>query len=133
MRFNRNFARIGELDRVADEIDQDLRQAASVAVPGGNSGASSSLNASFLSAASGTLERAADGLGNILNRVIGEFEDKLSGLDLGQVKHVIDQSEQMPPVGLKPFEYAKHFLGWLAVSAVRHQFGIAKDGIERRA
>jgi hypothetical protein len=36
-------------------------------------------------------------------------------------------------VGLKSFEYAKHLLGWLAVSAIRHQFGIAKDGIERRA
>jgi hypothetical protein len=31
--FDGNFPRIGELDGVADEIDQNLRQAASVAVP----------------------------------------------------------------------------------------------------
>src|SRR6516225_8648589 len=28
---------------------------------------------------------------------------------------------------------AKHLLRWLTVSAVRHQFGIAQDGIEWRA
>jgi hypothetical protein len=39
----------------------------------------------------------------------------------------------MPAVGLKALEYAKHLLGWLAISAVRHQFGIAQDGIERGA
>src|SRR5215469_2911961 len=36
----------------------------------------------------------------------------------------------MLAVGLKAFEYAEHLLGWLAVSTVRHQFGIAQDGIE---
>ena len=44
-----------------------------------------------------------------------------------------DESEQVLAVGLKPFEYAKHLLGWLTISAVRHQFGVAQDGIERRA
>src|SRR5215467_8862874 len=39
----------------------------------------------------------------------------------------------MPAVGLKSFEYAKRLLRWLTVSAVRHQFGIAQDGIEWRA
>ena len=39
----------------------------------------------------------------------------------------------MPAIGLKAFEYGKHFLGWLTVSAVRHQFRITQDGIERRA
>src|SRR5215472_6961235 len=36
-------------------------------------------------------------------------------------------------VGLKAFEYAEHLFGWLAVSAVRHQFGVAQDSIEGRA
>src|SRR5262249_46820910 len=56
-----------------------------------------------------------------------------TGLNLRQIEHVIDQSEQVLAVGLKPLEYAEHFLGWLAVSAVSHQFGIAEDGVERRA
>jgi hypothetical protein len=72
-------------------------------------------------------------LGNVLNAVIGQFEHKLTGLDLGQIEHIIDESEQVPAIGFKPFEYAKHFFGWLAISPVRHQFGIAQDGIERRA
>src|SRR6516162_1155906 len=75
-------------------------------------------------------QRAANGLGNVLNAVIRKFEFELAGLDLGKIEHVIDESEQMLTVGLKPFEYANHLLGWLTVSAVRHQFGIAQDGIE---
>ena len=55
------------------------------------------------------------------------FEYELASLDLGQVKHVIDESEQVLAVGLKPFEYAKHILGRLAISAVRHQFGVIQD------
>src|SRR5215472_9549578 len=79
------------------------------------------------------LKRAANGLRDILNGIIGEFEDELAGLDLGKVEHVIDEPEQVSAVGLKALEYAKHFLGWLTISAIRHQFGIAQDGIERRA
>src|SRR5215471_7363365 len=79
------------------------------------------------------LQRTAHGLGDVLNAVIGKFENQLAGLDLGQIKHVIDQPEQMLAVGLKPFEYSKHLLRWLTVSAVPHQFGVAENRIERRA
>ena len=58
---------------------------------------------------------------------------QLPCFDLGQIEHVVDKPEQVPAVGLKAFEYAKHLLGRLAVSAVRHQFGIAEDGVERCA
>jgi hypothetical protein len=34
-------------------------------------------------------------------------------------------------IAFKPFEYAQHLLGWLTVSAVRHQFGVTQDGVER--
>jgi len=36
-------------------------------------------------------------------------------------------------VGLKALEDAQHFLRWLTISAVRHQFGVAQDGVEGRA
>jgi hypothetical protein len=39
----------------------------------------------------------------------------------------------MPAVGFKSFEYAEHLVGLLTVSAVRHQFGVAQDGVERCA
>jgi signal transduction histidine kinase len=36
-------------------------------------------------------------------------------------------------IGLKPLEDAEHLLRRLAVSAVRHQFGVAQNGIKRGA
>src|SRR5262249_61391478 len=60
---------------------------------------------------------AANGLGDVLNAVIGKFENQLAGLDLGQIEHVIDESEQMLTVGLKTLEYAQHLLGWLTGSS----------------
>ena len=73
--------------------------------PGGSCGPISTLNAKFLVSRQ-RLKRAAHGLSNILNAVIGKFEHQLAGLDLGQIEHVIDQSEQMLAVGLKAFENA---------------------------
>ena len=57
----------------------------------------------------------------------------LACFDLGEIEHVIDQPEQVLAVGLKPLEDAQHLFRRLAVSAVSHQFGIAQDGVERRA
>ena len=39
----------------------------------------------------------------------------------------------MLAVGFKALEDAQHLLRRLTVSAVRHQFGVAQDGVERRA
>src|SRR5262249_39359012 len=127
-----DFARICELNRVADEIDEDLSQAATIATAGRQFGRHLDLKGELLVCRQ-RLKGATDGLGDVLNRVIGQFENQLTGLDLGKVEHVIDESKQVLAVGLKAFEYAKHLLGWLAVSAVRHQFGVAQDGVERRA
>src|SRR5262249_43021563 len=79
------------------------------------------------------LKRAADGLGNVLNAVVGEFEFQLTSLDLGEVKHVIVEPKQVLAIALQSLEHSQHLFRRLAVSAVRHQFGIAKDGIEWRA
>src|SRR6516225_1522233 len=127
-----DFAGIGKLDGIANEIDQDLRQAATVTVPWRQFAGKLKLECELLVSRE-RLKRAADGLSNVLNAIIGEFENELTGLDLGQIEHVIDESEQVFAVGLKAFEYAKHLLGRLAVSAVRHQFGVTQDGVERCA
>src|SRR6516164_9681247 len=129
---NGDLASIGELDGITDEIDQHLRQAATVTVPWRQFAGKFKLERELLVRCQ-RLQRAANRLGNVLNTVIGEFKHKLASLDLGQIEHVIDQSEQVPAVGLKAFEYAKHLLRWLTISAVRHQFGIAEDRIKRRA
>src|SRR5215475_4648425 len=49
--------------------------------PGGSSAAISTLSASFLSDAKGS-QRAADGLGNILDAIIGQFEHELARFNL---------------------------------------------------
>src|SRR6516165_9917054 len=124
-----DFARISELDGITDEIDQDLRQAAAVAMARGQLRSHFDFEPEFFVSRQ-RLQSAANRLRDVLDGVIGKFEFELAGLDLGKIEHVIDESEQMLTVGLKPFEYANHLLGWLTVSAVRHQFRIAQDGIE---
>src|SRR5262249_27604521 len=79
------------------------------------------------------LQRAANRLGNVLNGIIGQFELELASLDLGEVEHVIDQSQQMSAVSLKALENTQHLLRWFTTCAICHQLGIAQDGIERRA
>src|SRR5262249_12836754 len=122
---------VGELDCVANEIDEDLRQAPSVTAARGQLRSHLDFEHELFVGCQ-RLQRAANRLGNILNGIIGQFEDKLASLDLGQIKHVIDEPEQMLTVGLQAFEYAKHLVRWLAVSTVRHQFGIAEDSVEGR-
>src|SRR6516165_8920072 len=129
---NGHLASIGELDGVADQIDQDLGQAAAVTVARRQFGGHFDFERQLL-ISSQRFKRAADSLRNILDAVIRQFEYKLAGLDLRQIKHVIDESEQVLAVGLKSFEYSKHLLGRLTISAIRHQFGVAEDGVERRA
>src|SRR6516165_2981436 len=127
-----NFARISELDGVPNKIDQNLRQSSAVTMAWWQFRGHLDFEGQLFVSRQ-RLQRAANGLGNVLNAVIRKFEFELTGLDLRKIKHVIDESEQVLAVGLKSFEYAKHLLGRLAVSAVRHQFGIAQDGVERRA
>src|SRR5262249_46848011 len=121
-----------ELNGIADEIDQNLRQAAPITATGRQFGDHLDLEPELLVGCQ-RLQRAANRLGNVLNAVIGKLEDELAGLDFGQVEHIIDESKQVLAVGLKAFEYAEHFLGWLTISAIRHQFRVAQDGVERRA
>src|SRR5262249_20459246 len=113
------FAGIGELNGIADEIDQDLRQAAAITMTGRQFESNLDFE-SELFVSRQRLQRAAEGLGNTLDAVTGQFEHDLAGLDLGQMEHVIDHPEQVPAVGLKPFEYAEHLLRRLTICAVRH-------------
>ena len=127
-----HFARIGELDGVADQIEQHLRQAAFVAAAAGQVGRHIGLECELLVERQ-RLDRVVDRLGHVLQRIIGEVERELAGLDLGKVEHGVDQAEQMPAVALDPFEHGLHLVRRLAIDAVRDQLGVAQDGVERRA
>jgi hypothetical protein len=108
---NSHLAGVRELYGVADEIDQNLRQAPSVTAPRGQLRSHLDFEHELFVGCE-RLERAADGLGNVLNAVIGEFEFQLTGLDLGEVEHVIHEPKQVLAVGLKTLEDAEHLPGW---------------------
>src|SRR5262249_16260863 len=127
-----NFARISELDGVANKIDQNLRQSSAVTMAWWQFRGHLDFEGQLFVSRQ-RLQRAADGLGDVLNAVIGKFKYELASLDLRQIEHVMDESEQVPAVGLQALEDAHHLFGWLAVCAVRHQFGVAQDGVKRSA
>ena len=79
------------------------------------------------------LDRDIDALHQFGERIVGQRQRELPGLDLGEVEHVVDQPEQMLAVGLHPLQHAAHFFRRFAVDAVEDQFGVAEDGVERRA
>ena len=102
---DRDLARVGELDRVADEVEQDLGEAALVAARhAAGSAAIPTFNARFFCAASGSTARQ-HGVHDLLDRVVGERKRELPGLDLGQVEHVVDQPEQVLAVALDALEH----------------------------
>ena len=67
---------------------------------------------------------------DLLERVVGEVERQLTGLDLGEVEHVIDQAEQVLAVGVQAIEHLTHLFGRLAIDIVEDELGVAQDGIE---
>jgi len=70
-----DLAGIGELDGVADEIDQNLRQAAAVATAGRQLWGNLDFETKLLVRRQ-RLKRAANGLRDVLNGIIGEFEQQ---------------------------------------------------------
>ena len=77
-----HFTGVGELDGVADKINEDLGQAPPVAVARGQLRSDLDFEPEFLVGRQ-RLQRAADGLRDVLNAVIGKFEFELASLDLG--------------------------------------------------
>src|SRR5215472_17399093 len=84
-----DFAGIGELNGVAHKIDQYLRQAPAIAVARRQLRSDLDFESELLIGGQ-RFKRAADGLGNILDAVIGKFENQLAGLDLREIEHVVD-------------------------------------------
>src|SRR5690348_16699283 len=89
-----DFASISKLDGITDEINEDLGQAATIAVPWWQLRSDLDFESELLIGRQ-RLKGTAHSLGNILNAVIRQFEHQLTGLDLGQIEHIIDQAEQM--------------------------------------
>ena len=97
---------VGELDGIADQVEQHLRDAALVAVAVRQVRRHLDLEGELLLGRQ-RFDGAEHTVHDVLDRVVGERERELPGLDLGQVEHVVDQAEQMPAVALHALEQAR--------------------------
>jgi hypothetical protein len=68
---------------------------------------------------------------HVAERVFGEVQLELAGLDLGDVEHRVDQAQQMLAVRLYTRDDRRQFLGQGTVDALVQQLGIAEHGGER--
>ena len=127
-----HFAGVGELDGVADQVEQHLGELALVAVAGRQVGRHVGLELEVLLRRQ-RLDRAEHIVNDILDRILGNRKLELARLDLGKIKHVVDEAEQMAAVAFDPLEHGQRLLRRFAVDAVDDQFGIADDGVERGA
>ena len=92
--------RLGELDGVVGQVEEDLRQGAPVGPDGELLAEGADVeNASPLPSASGRSD-----VGHLLDHVLAddrlELEFHLARLDLGQVEQVVDQRQQVLAAGL---------------------------------
>src|SRR5215831_1344011 len=125
-----HLARVGELDGVANEIEQHLREALFVAkanwerlVHGRRQGELLVLRE--------RLGCRAHRLNHALDRVFGHVEGELAGFDLGDVEHGVDKAQQVLAVGADAGEGIERFRSLRLVEALLDEFGIAENGGQR--
>ena len=100
--------------------------------PTGRFGATSPRQGELLSGCE-RLHGCNDRVDDVLERVVRKIERQLTGLDFGEVEHVIDQAEEMLAVGVQAFEHLAHLVRRLAVDVVENELGVAENGVERGA
>ena len=100
-----DFARVGELDGIADQVQQDLRDAPLVAASRRQMRRHFGFEYQVLFAAASGSTALTDAVDDLLDRIVGQRQRELTGLDLGQVEHVVDEPEKMPAVALDALEH----------------------------
>src|SRR6266508_559082 len=113
-RGNLDGARVGELDGIAHEIEQNLSQTALVAPPERHAFRDGRREAESLRARK-RLCGGHDGPDDLTNRIVVESERELTRLDLGEIEYVVDQSEKVFAVGLHARQCRLRLLRQLAV------------------
>ena len=124
-------ARLGEFGGVAQEIDQDLAQLVLVAEQGRQSPLDL-LDQLHAPAPDHRLDGAQALVEERLEHELERPHVHASGLDLGQVEHVVDQPEQMVGAGQDLLEIAVLALGQEILAAAHDQPGEADDRVHRR-
>ena len=131
-RVHRDLAGLGELDGIADEIQQRLGDPPLVALPERQVLGDHGPEQQLLLGRQGFRGRH-DRLDHFLDRVVGDGKGQLAGFDLGQIEDVVDQAEEVAPVALDALQDLPDLVGHLAVDVVLDQLRIAEDGVQGRS
>ncbi len=130
-RFDPHLAGLGELDRIAHQVQEYLGDSALVATPGGQVGRDLEIQGEVLLRGQ-RFRRREGGLNHLLERVLGDGERKLAGLHLREIEDVVDESQAVPTAPVDPLPHVTDLVRGVAVHAIQDQLGIAEDGVERR-
>ena len=126
-----HLAGIGELDRVANEVEQHLGEAPFIAVTAWKIAATNVFShGDPLACASDPVE--ATTVDDPLQRVVLERQGELAGFDLGKIEHVVDQAQEMLAVLLDALQDLLGLVREHAVEAVDEQLGKAQHGVQGR-
>jgi hypothetical protein len=124
-----DLAALGELDRVADQIEQDLTEADAIAMQPFRCMVEIHQDVELLG-----LNLIGDQIEDVIDHArrfeVTGFECQLLGLDLGQIQDIVDDLEQMlgrvaEPVQLLDLAWRERILS--------HEMRIADDGVHRGA
>ena len=129
---DRHFARVGEFEGVADEVEDDLRQAALVSFGLRQASGDIELQRETLGARK-RFDRGEHALHHVSDRVVADCEDELPRLDLRKIQYIVDETEQVLAVSPDAFQNLAHLGRCRAVDVVENELGVAEDGIQWRA
>src|SRR5262245_36488792 len=112
-----HLAGVGELDGVAHEIEQNLREALFVAEANRERLVDGRRERELLVLGK-RLGGCAHGLDNARDGVFGHVQGELAGLDLGDIQHGIDEAQEVLAVGADAGECVQRLLWQRAVEAL---------------
>ena len=123
-----DIAKFGEFDRIRDKVGQDLFDANRIAHhPARHIGRNLQMNAVVLIACRNHHHRD-DFFADAVDVGRGVFQNKFSGLDLGQIKDITDQRKHMLPGTVDRNEIAANGFGrFKVVYGIAGKLRIAKD------
>ena len=125
-------SRLSELDRVAQQVHQDLRHAPLVSQRDRKVRLDLDVEVQPLLGRQG-FHRADDSMDHVAEGVILERQRQLARFDLGQVEHIVDEIQQMTAALLHPFQHVADRLGHLSVDPIDDELRVAQDRVERGA
>src|SRR5215813_14159774 len=120
---------VGELDGVADQIEQYLGEALFITEAKGQGLRDISAENKLLVLGK-RLGGRAYSFNHALDRVLGHVQSELAGLDLGDVEDGVDQAQEVLTVGTDAGERVNRFLAEWFVETLLHELGITQDGGE---